>query len=203
LNHGFDGTDAMRKHYSHLCPLGPIFGLYCLKNIVGGSKAFYHAKQSLKNRLEVTFVIQLVTSCLQANFEIAVHCMALSKTRSYAIIVIVGPLFLKVSTPWHNCQHSKKGEPMEHVNLSATSWSCKFKEWDPSKFILGCNFYNLEDKVGLDRMNINVSKDIGCNEVGLEIESNELGKPKMIILHLRSGMTMLPFSSDSLVLKNC
>jgi len=41
-----------------------------------------------------------------------------------------------------------------------------------------------------------------CNEVGLKIKSNELGRPKRIILHLRSGMIMLSFSSDSLVLED-
>lgn len=43
-------------------------------------------------------------------------------------------------------------------------------------------------------------KNIGCDEVRLEIESNELGRSKRIILHIRSEMIMLSFSSDSSVL---
>jgi len=47
------------------------------------------------------------------------------------------------------------------------------------------------------------SKDMSCNEVRFEIESNELGRPKriVVILHLRSGM-IVSFSSDSLVLED-
>lgn len=56
----------------------------------------------------------------------------------------------------------------------------KFKQWDHDKFILGCNFYNLEDKVGLDGVGIGTSKDMSCIEVRLEIESNELERPKRI-----------------------
>jgi len=40
---------------------------------------------------------------------------------------------------------------------------------------------------------------MGSIEVGLEIECNVLRRPKWIILHLRSGMTMLLLSDDSLV----
>jgi hypothetical protein len=39
-------------------------------------------------------------------------------------------------------------------------------------------------------------------EVGLEIESDKIGRPKRIILYLRSGMTMMSFSSESLVLED-
>lgn len=46
------------------------------------------------------------------------------------------------------------------MNLSATSWSLKFKQLDRDKFILGCNFYNLEDNVGLDGVGIGTSKDM-------------------------------------------
>jgi len=88
------------------------------------------------------------------------------------------------------------------VNLSATSLSFKFKQWDLDKFTLGCNIYYLEDKVDLDGVGIGTGKDMSCIEVRLEIESNELERPKRIILHLRSRMTMLSFRSVSLVLED-
>jgi hypothetical protein len=47
-----------------------------------------------------------------------------------------------------------------------------------------------------------MSKDIDFNDLRFKIEPNELGRPKRIILHLRSGMTMLSFSGDSLILED-
>jgi len=52
MNHILDGLNDMIKHYSHQFPLVPIFGLSYLKNVVGGSKDFYHAEQSLENKLK-------------------------------------------------------------------------------------------------------------------------------------------------------
>jgi hypothetical protein len=86
-----------------------IFGLYCLKNVVGDSKEFYHVGQNLKNRLEVPFVIQLLTNWLKDNFEVEVYFRTQSKTRAYVMVVIVASLFLKVPTLWPICQHSKMG----------------------------------------------------------------------------------------------
>jgi len=60
-----------------------------------------------------------------------------------------------------------------------------FEQWDPGKFTHSCNFYNLEDKVGLVGVGIDTSKDMSCNEVRLKIESNELGRSKRILLQLK------------------
>lgn len=46
-----------------------------------------------------------------------------------------------------------------------------------------------------------MSKDSGYNDLRLKIELNELERLKSIILNLRSGMTMLSFCSDSIVLE--
>lgn len=73
----------------------------------------------------------------------------------------------------------KRWDPGGLVNLIVV-WSFNFKQWDPDKFIQGCNFYNLEDKVGLDGVGIVMSKDMGRNKVRLKIESNELVRAKRI-----------------------
>jgi len=46
----------------------------------------------------------------------------------------------------------------------ASRWWLPLKEWDPWKFMEWCNSYNLEDKVGLDGVGIDTSKDKRCNE---------------------------------------
>jgi hypothetical protein len=109
LNHIVEGSNDMRKLHNHQYLLVLIFGLYCLKNVVGGSKEFYHVGQNLKNRLEVPFVIQLLKNWLKDNFEVEVYFRAESKTHAYVMVVIVASLFLKVPTLWPICQHSKMG----------------------------------------------------------------------------------------------
>jgi hypothetical protein len=52
MNYNLAGSNDLIKDYSHQFPLVLIFGLSCLKNVVGGSKEFHHAEQSLKKGLK-------------------------------------------------------------------------------------------------------------------------------------------------------
>jgi len=61
----------------------------------------------------------------------------------------------------------KRWVPGGHANLSAIFWSSKLKQWDPGKFIQGCIFYNLEDMVVLNGVDIVMSRAIGCRDSGL------------------------------------
>jgi hypothetical protein len=63
---------------------------------------------------------------------------------------------------------------------------------------------DMEERVDeyIQHVECDTSKDSGYNDLRLKIESNELVRPKRILLHLTSGITMLPFSSDSLVLED-
>jgi hypothetical protein len=121
--------------------------------------------------------------------------------RSSNMLTKVGKTFIcdRFAIP---CAFFEQWDPSDYLDVLTENRSSQFKQWDPGKFIRSCNFYNLEDKVGLDGVGIDTSKDSGYNDLRLKIESNELVRPKRILLHLTSGITMLPFSSDSLVLED-
>jgi hypothetical protein len=47
-------------------------------------------------------------------------------------------------------ERRKKWDPGWNLIMCITSWSSKFKQWDPGKICAMSNFYNLEDKVDFE-----------------------------------------------------